>query len=203
MSPSTSFQVPRGAAWRLIRLRSTISLVRAAGSRADGPPIYVRVHDSASAVSLNDGAEILDRKRPDRVPPPRRPVPQVRGLPAADPREGEELHRGASLMGSRTILGSDAPTTTPDLQKRFLALGIRGALAEDGDTIRHLAYIQPYPRKVCGVWLGASAADVQEILGVVEDETTMGRRSRFWIYELRGHLGIGFDETDRENVIVR
>jgi hypothetical protein len=168
-----------------------------------GPPIYLRVHDSASSIALDTGEQIWDRKRPDRVPPPRKPVANTRGSPVVDPREGQELRRGGSITAARSVIGAAADANAAELLKKFLAIGVRVGLDIDGDTIAYLAYIQPYPRKVCGVWIGASAAEVQEILGIAEDEFKVNRGRRAWVYDHDGHLSVSFDDNDFVNAIGR
>jgi hypothetical protein len=130
-------------------------------------------------------------------------VEDAPGAPPIEAREGHELHRGDSIAAYRGMVSAAPGIDTPKLLEGFLAIGIRVSLERDGDTISHLAYIHPYPRKVCGIWLGASASEVQGILGIAEDETSMAQGRRFWIYDVEGHLGVGFDDTDRVNVISR
>jgi hypothetical protein len=168
-----------------------------------GPPIYLRVHDSNSSRSLGTGLVILDRMRPDRVPAPRRPIRVFAGSLPIDAIEGQELRRGEKLSASRSLVGADLATPSSELARRFLELGIRVALEPDGDTISHLTYIHPYPRKVCGVWIGASVSEVDAILGTAADEPIFGRGNRGWIYEHDGHLCVCFDENDCVAAIVR
>jgi hypothetical protein len=186
----------------LFRLMATASGPRV-GSDTDGPPIYVRLHDSAWSVVLRSGQEIWDQDRPVRIPPPMRPIQQVEGAPPVDPTDSIELRRGHSIARARAIVEASWAVPIDEYLRLLLAHGIRVTLDDDGNTIQTVTYIRPFPRKMCGVWLGASAWQVQQILGPPVDEFTLGPGNRAWTYHLEGHLGIAFDEQDRVTEITR
>lgn len=161
-------------------------------------PIYIRNHDSAWSLALQTGDTIWDSDRPDRVPPPRMPVRKVAGWVPGEDVDGETVRRGDGI----NLLQASTSVPTEELCERLLQQGIRVALEDDGNTISHIAYTRPFARKVCGIWIGASAWQVEQILGApVEEFTLTGRRA--WKYKMNGPLSVAFDENDLVALIGR
>lgn len=166
---------------------------------SDGRQLYVRWHDSAWSLSLRSGEEIWDRKRPDRVPPPRRPVRKEVFPEPSEDGNGEVIRRGAAI----DMLQPHPALPADQLLEQWLQRGVRVALTDEGRTVWHLTYIAPFVGKVCGVWIGASAYQVEQHLGAPADEVSTAHGRRGWIYEHDGHLFVGFDDDDRVDCIGR
>ncbi|MBL8722112.1 MAG: hypothetical protein JNL79_39380 [Myxococcales bacterium] len=63
----------------------------------DRRQLYVRWHDSAWSLLLRSGERICYRHRPDRVPPPRRPVRKEVFPEPSEDGDGEVIRRGAAI----------------------------------------------------------------------------------------------------------
>jgi hypothetical protein len=65
-----------------------------------------------------------------------------------------------------------------------------------------VVYFDPFPDCVAGIWIGAHAWEVEEILSRAKAEhfTSTGR---VWQYDVDGFMSVSFDRKDRVDGIVR
>jgi hypothetical protein len=113
------------------------------------------------------------------------------------------VRRGSSIRSHAALAGISSSASPEEIRTKLDALGIRIYLEHDTDRVGRLVYLAPYPRKVCGVWIGASASEVMSVLGESEDEDIDAEGQRAWTYERGGHLYVRFDEDDLVELIVR
>ena len=62
--------------------------------------------------------------------------------------------------------------------------------------VYHIVYFDPFPDMICGIWIGAHAWEVHDLLGTARDEGYFST-GRIWQYDTRGFLAVGFDKKDR------
>jgi len=70
------------------------------------------------------------------------------------------------------------------------------------DKINHLVYFAPFDETICGIWIGAHAWEVNEILGRPKAEFPRSP-GRLWQYDIEGFMSVGFDVQDRVRSIGR
>lgn len=72
---------------------------------------------------------------------------------------------------------------------------------KDGE-VQMIVYFDPFPFLVCGIWIGAYACEVFEILGPARVEPFLST-GRLWQYEVNGFVSVAFDRLDRARTVVR
>jgi hypothetical protein len=169
-------------------------------AKAPGPRGYLRFHDSISSVDLKTGREILDRDRPDYVEPERRPFSREGRSTKKSSRNGELVRRGDPLSAVKRAYKI---TEEPDPERSQYFWRERGLRIEIRDGKVHLlVYFDPFPDCVCGIWIGAYAWEVDQILGRAKAESFLST-GRLWHYDVDGFMSVGFDRQDRVQSIGR
>ncbi|MCE9524790.1 MAG: hypothetical protein K8R36_01900 [Planctomycetales bacterium] len=171
-----------------------------ANAKIRGPRGYLRFHDSTSCIDLNTGREIWDRDRPDYVEPGRRPFSREGHSTKKSRRNGELVHRGDPLSAVKKAYKTTEEPDTERSQYFWPECGIRIEI-RDG-KVRLLVYFDPFPDCVCGIWIGAHAWEVDQILGRAKAESFIST-GRLWQYDLDGFMSVGFDPQDRVRSIGR
>jgi len=164
-------------------------------------PIYLRLHDSASSYELPSCEEVEDVDRPDRVAPPRRPFRCEVDSRPQDPIDGEQLRRDDPVSRVEELGLVESGASSQDLDAVLEKAGMR--LMVQDQTIIAITYFAPFPKMICGIWIGASAWQVHEVLGTALEEFTVRDGDRAWRYRCDGHLSVGFDGHDRVSSISR
>lgn len=171
-----------------------------ARKKAPGTRAYLRFHDSASSVELNTGREIWDRDRPDNVEPKRRPFSREGRSTKKTTRNGELVRRGDPLSAVKKAYKT---TEEPDPELSQYYWPERGLRIEiKRGKVHLLVYFDPFPDCICGIWIGAHAWEVDEILGRAKAETFFST-GRLWQYDVNGFMSVGFDRRDRVRSIGR
>ena len=165
---------------------------------------YLRLHEDDGAIDLRNGRRINDRDRADYVPPDRRPFKRTGRSTKRKRRNGEVIRRGDSLA---RVKKKFAVTEEPD-PKRARGQSQyywpdRGMRIEfKNKRVYHIVYFDRFPEMICGIWIGAHAWEVHELLGIAEDEGYFST-GRIWQYDVKGFMAVGFDKKDRVRSISR
>ena len=171
-----------------------------ASAKVPGPRAYLRFHDSTSSVDLNTGREISDRDRPNYVEPARRPFSKQGHSTKKRSRNGEIVRRGDPLSAVKKAYNT---IEEPDPERSQYFWPERGIRIEIKNGRVHFAvYFDPFPDCVCGIWIGAYAWEVDEILGRAKAESFFST-GRLWQYDVDGFMSVGFDHRDRVSSIGR
>lgn len=171
-----------------------------ASAKLPGPLCYFRFHDSTSSVDLNTGREIWDRDRPDYVEPERRPFSREGRSTRKNARNGELVRRGDPLSAVKKAYKT---TEEPDPERSQFFWPERGIRIEIEDGKVHLlVYFDPFADCICGIWIGAHAWEVDQVLGRAKAESFFST-GRLWQYDVDGFMSVGFDRQDRVRSIGR
>jgi hypothetical protein len=168
--------------------------------KTPGPRAYLRLHDSTWSVDLQSGREIDDRDRPDYLEPKRKPFNKDRPSTKSRPRNGELIRRGDALAKVKRAYKTQAEPDPQQSQYFWPEQGIRIEIKRG--KVYFVAYFDPFPGCICGIWIGAHAWEVDEILGRPKDESFFSS-GRLWQYDVNGFMSVGFDDQDRVRVIGR
>lgn len=163
---------------------------------------YLRLHDSTWSIDLRNGRQIMDVDRADYREPPRRPFRKGGRSTKRKRRNGELVRRSDPLEKVKRAYGI---TEDPDTKNLFPGYhwpkrGIR--MEFERGNVRFIVYFDPFPDRICGIWIGAHAWEVDEILGRAKSETFTGT-GRLWQYDVDGFMSVDFDEQDRVRSICR
>ena len=175
-----------------------------ARAKAVGLRAYLRFHDSTSSIDLNTGREIWDRDRPDYVEPERKPFDKKGRSTKKSPRNVELVRRGDPLSKIKKAYGvSEDPVPMPFAEKSQYSWPEQGIRMEiEKGKLLFVVYFDPFPDCICGIWIGAHAWEVDEILGRARAES-FSSTGRLWQYDVDGFLSVGFDRDDRVRSIGR
>jgi hypothetical protein len=190
--------------------------------RLPGIEAYFRLHDDIEAIDLRSGRRIRDTERSTYREPARLPFRKPRSLRTCRAADGELIGRGDSIAKIKRALGvTEEPESTVNIhtdQTYWLPKrGIRIWLSKG--KIASIFYSRPFAQKICGVWIGMHAWQVDALLGRANKETCHynysgyemggGKKSGFppplrnWEYERSGPLCLEFDAKDRVRWIGR
>ena len=98
---------------------------------------------------------------------------------------------------------SEDPVLIPFAEKSQYNWPERGVRIEiEKGNLLFIAYFDPFPDCVCGIWIGAHAWEVDEILGRAKAES-FSSTGRLWQYDVDGFMSVGFDREDRVRSIGR
>ena len=110
------------------------------------------------------------------------------------------MRRGDPLS---TVKKAYKITEEPDAERSQYFWPERGLRIEIKDGKVHLlVYFDPFPDCVCGIWIGAHAWEVDEVLGRAKAESFFST-GRLWQYDADGFMSVGFDKQDRVRSIGR
>ena len=161
---------------------------------------YLRLHDSPYSVDLRNGRCIDDRDRPDYKEPHRQTVKKRGRSTKRKRRNGELIRRDDALSRVKKAyqLKQDPDATLS--QYYWPDRGIR--IQIQNGKVYLVVYFDPFPDSVAGIWIGAHAWEVEEILGRAKAEhfTSTGR---LWQYDVDGFMSVSFDRKDRVDGIIR
>lgn len=171
-----------------------------ARSKGSKTRAYLRFHDSSWSVDLHNGHEINDRDRPDYQEPARQPFSRTGRSSKKNLRNGELIRRGHPVSKVKTAYGI---AEDPDPKKSEYSWPDRGIRIEIREGKVHFAvYFPPFPDCICGIWIGAHAWEVDEILGRAMSESFFST-GRLWQYDVDGFMSVSFDRQDRVTSICR
>ena len=176
---------------------------------------YLRLHDDIDSIDLRNGRRISDSDRADYSEPNRMPFRKPPSLKKSRRQDHELIRRGDSLSKVKKAYGVAAdpesePTKRRDASYWWPDLGIRIWFCKA--KVESVYYSTPFPHKICGVWIGAHAWQVNELLGRADKESfwsdysdyKMGGgtkegfppRLRIWEYGVDGYLWLRFNDRD-------
>ena len=159
---------------------------------------YLRLHEDQSAIDLRNGRRIEDRDRPDYVEPARMPLKKSGRSTKRRRRDGELIRRGDSLS---QVKKAYKISQDPDgNQYHWPDRGIRIQMRRG--KVHLVVYFDPFPGSVGGIWIGAHAWEVEEILGRAKAEFS-NKTGRLWQYDVDGFMSVGLDRGDRVEFIGR
>jgi hypothetical protein len=162
---------------------------------------YLRMHDSDYSVDLRNGRKIDDRDRPDLQKPARKTVAPQRRSTQKERPDGDLIRSGDPVDKISQIYKESGVTTPkhPGDHWSCPSRGIRWFVG--GKKVTTTVYFKPFADSICGIWIGASAQEVEEVLGKARREFQMPQR--LWQYEIQGSLSLIFNDKDRVTVIQR
>ena len=161
---------------------------------------YFRFHDSSRSVDLRNGREIDDRDRPDYQEPQRKAFATGGRSTRRNRQNGELIRRGDPLA---KVKKAYRRSKDPDPEKSQYYWPDRGIRIEiRNGKVDFIVYFSPFPDSICGIWIGANAWEVDEILGRAKAESFLSP-GRLWQHDVDGFMSIGFDEQDRVLTIIR
>jgi hypothetical protein len=173
---------------------------REARGTGQGTRAYLRMHDSLWSVDLATGREVWDRDRPDYVEPDRRPFSRGGRPTRRSSRNGELVRRGDPLSAVKRAYRTAEEPDPARSQYLWPERGIR--IEIKNGRVQLIVYFKPFMDCVCGIWIGAHAWEVDDILGRAKAES-FHSTGRIWQYDVDGFLSVGFDRGDRVVSICR
>ncbi len=206
-------EIPVGLAKDLRNLIRTIW--KEVARKMPNTQAYLRLHDDAGSTDLRNNRWIWDTERDDYTESDRISFRKPRSAKTNPRRNRELVHRGDSLAKVKQTFGVTAdPETVGNVHREatytWENLGIR--IWFKRSKVESVFYSAPFPHKICGVWIGAHAWQVNELLGRAKKESVwqdytdykMGGGTkegfppslRIWEYERDGYLWLRFDERD-------
>ena len=162
---------------------------------------YLRMHDSDFSVDLRNGRKIGDRDRPDLQKVARKTVAPQRRSTQKERPDGDLIRSGDPVDKISKVYKASEVTAPrhPGEHWSCLQRGIRWFV--EGTKVTTAVYCKPFADSICGIWIGASAKEVEEVLGKAKREFLMPQR--LWQYEVKGSLSLSFNNKDRVTVIQR
>ncbi len=165
---------------------------------------YLRLHEDDGAVDLRNGRRIKDCDRADYVPPERRPFKKTGRSTKRKRQNCEIIRRGDTVAKvKRKFNATEDPDPKRGLGQSQYYWPDRGMRAEiTNGKVNHIVYFDPFPDTICGIWIGAHAWEVHDILGAAKEEAYFSA-GRIWQYDVKGWMTVGFDKNDRVRSISR
>lgn len=115
-------------------------------------------------------------------------------------RNGELIRRGHSIFQVKTAYGSAEDPDPKIAEYSWPDRGIRIEIREG--KVHFIVYFPPFADCICGIWIGAHAWEVDEILGRAKSESFLST-GRLWQYDRDGFMSVSFDRQDRVASICR
>lgn len=170
-------------------------------SKAPNSHMFFRLHDSGYSVDLLTGVQVVDYERADHVEPKRKPFAIMKGSPKPSNENGELIRRGDSLQKVKEAYKiTEEPNPGPRFsQYDWQSKGIR--INIENDEVAFVSYLNTFNACICGIWIGAHAHEVDQILGRAKHEFQYA--DRLWHYDIDGFMSVGFDENDCVDFIGR
>jgi hypothetical protein len=178
---------------------------------------YLRLHDDVHSVNLRNGRRTLDTNRADYREPSRKAFRKPRSLKVNRRGNGDRVQRGDSLAKVKKTFGvkedpQPEKSVHRDAQYHWPELGIRIWFRKR--RVESVYYNAPFAHKISGVWIGAHAWQVDQILGRASKEDSWRDYSgrvkdpfrntlRIWEYTTDVYLWLRFDDKDRVETIGR
>ena len=179
-------EYPNSKAWS--QVTSFISESQTGPGNAINANVYIRVHDDNRAQNLKTGKKILDGKRPElKKPQNRMAFRKPKSLKVNRKHNRERIRRGDSAKTVRETFNlSENPRGKFSIDDSGVTININ-----DRRRVTYVLYAAPFEHKICGVWIGLSAWQVDQILGPAKLEmskTDWDHKTtvRTWEYNCNG-----------------
>lgn len=170
---------------------------------------YLRLHDDDCAIDLGTGRSVKDKDRPELSKDDRLPFSKPKKLLVNRKRNREQIRRGDAFTKVQDFFVLDSPASpTPN--------GEEYAIPNSGITVgfnkrkkvAYVYYTDPFRHKICDVWIGLHAWEVNERLGppiaeLLKTDWDHNKTIRTWEYKLDSQLFLHFDHRDRLVKIAR
>ena len=160
---------------------------------------YLRLHDDCSSVDLRDGKKIDDDDRRDFVAPKRKKFSTQSPSTRQDRKDGELIRRGDSLEQVKIAFNETTDPKRGDNGYAWPQRGIR--IVFQKKVVAYVVYFGPFSGTIGGIWIGAHAWEVEEILGIAPQEALLPQR--LWRFNVDGFMNVSFDKKDRVQTILR